>query len=104
MRTDTAPHPLPDPAFGFLAELARRLDGQPTAPADALAAVALLTATADPSRADRLHPGAGEPAALVERLAVWALHRVDADTVVLAHHLLTADAALAPLARPSVPC
>lgn len=79
---------LPDPAFPFLAELARRLDGRPTAPAEVLAAVALLTATADPERADRLRPGAAEPAALVERLAVWALHRVDAGTARLAHELL----------------
>ena len=94
---------LPTPAFPFLAELSAGLRDRPTAPPEALAAVTLLTASADPRRADRLRPGAGEPAALVERLAVWALHRVDAGTVLLAHELLLEgaqadmDAATAPV-------
>lgn len=50
--------------------------------------VSLLAAVADPDRARRLAVGAGEPAALVERLAVWALRRVDDETVTVAADLL----------------
>lgn len=79
---------LPDPAFPFMTQLSRQLKARSTASTEVLQAVGLLTATADPARAERLRPRAGEPPALIERLAVWALHRVDADTIVLAHQLL----------------
>ena len=83
---------LPTTAFPFLTELSARLRDRTTAPPEVLDAVALLTATADPDRALRLRPRSGEPAALVERLAVWALHRVDAGTVLLAHEVLRCGA------------
>lgn len=88
--TTTQRH-LPTPAFPFLADLTSRLDGRATATPDVLEAVALLTATADPRRADRLRPRPGEPAALVLRLAIWALRQVDAGTVLLAHSMLQQD-------------
>ncbi|HUG86665.1 MAG TPA: hypothetical protein VMM13_19000 [Euzebya sp.] len=97
---------LPDPAFRFLSQLSSQLDGRSSAPDDVLRAVGLLTATADPGRAARLRPRAGEPPALIQRLAVWALHRVDSDTIVLAHRLLQPPAPVValPAADQAVPC
>ena len=51
-------------------------------------AVTALTTAADPARADRLAVRPGEPAPLVERLAVWALRRADAEAMRAAHQLL----------------
>jgi hypothetical protein len=79
---------MPAAAFPFLSELSRVVRGHDHAPSGALAAVALLTASADPARAEALRPRPDEPPALVERLAVWALRQVDHDTIVLAHALL----------------
>jgi hypothetical protein len=82
------PRAMPDAAFPFLTDLHRALHGRAQVSPQVLDAVGLLTATADPDRAGRLRPGPTEPAALVERLAVWALRQVDEDSVVLAHALL----------------
>lgn len=65
----------------LLDALAGRLAGQTAPDSASLAAVTILTMAADPDRADRLRPGPGESTALVERLAAWALRRVDAPTV-----------------------
>ncbi len=97
------------PAFAFLVDLHARLDGRRYAPHEVLDAVAYLTSAADPDRAERLRPRAGEPAPLVERLAVWALHRVEDDVVVTAHALLAGElehavAPVAPPVRELVPC
>lgn len=54
-------------------------------------AVTLLTAAADPQRADRLAVQPGEPPALVERLAVWALRRAPDDAVSRAAQILDGD-------------
>jgi hypothetical protein len=97
----TTSRQLPTPAFPFLADLSSRLEGRETATPDVLQAVALLTATADPERADRLRPRAGEPAALVLRLAAWALRQVDAGTVLLAHSMLQHDDAVTPTMQPT---
>lgn len=54
-------------------------------------AVTALTTSADPARADRLAVRAGEPAPLVERLAVWALHHATDEAVVTAATILDGD-------------
>lgn len=82
-------------AFPFLAEIHRRTDGRSVAPKEVRDAVQVLTAAADPARADRLAPQAGEPASLVARLAVWALRQVGPEVIA------TADAVLR-CASPSI--
>lgn len=71
----------------LLDALAGRLAGQTVPDSASLAAVTILTMAAAPDRAERLRPGPGDSVALVERLAAWALRRVDAPTV---EHALTA--------------
>lgn len=89
-------------AFPLLSEIHRRLDGRDTAPAEVRDAVALLTAVADPERAARLRPGPGEPAVLVERLAVWALRQVGPQAVAAADAVLRRPVAM-PAPAASVP-
>lgn len=67
--------------FALLARIHALTDGTATTTPELRAAVATLTAAADPGRADRLAPRPGEPPVLVARLAVWALRRVEADAV-----------------------
>ena len=77
------PHPLTSAGIALLDALAPHLAGPVTTP-ESRRAVTVLTAAADPARADRLRPREGEPGPLVGRLAVWALHRVDDDVVAVA--------------------
>ncbi len=72
---------LDHPRFALAAAVARRLAGRRVADPLTLQAVAVLTASADPARAERLRPRANEPAPLVERLMVWALPLADDDAV-----------------------
>ncbi len=85
----TAPQFLDTARFDLLDRIVGRLrDGEVD---DATRrAVSLLTAVASPDRARRLAVLPGEPAVLVERLAVWALRRVDDETVTVAADLLAA--------------
>lgn len=86
----TAPQFLDTARFDLLGRIVGRLaDGEVD---DATRrAVSRLTAVADPDRAPRLAVRPGEPAVLVERLAVWALRRVDDETVTAAADLLAAS-------------
>lgn len=68
---------IPETGFRLLALLDHRCLGRRFAPPEVLEAVAVLTAAADPARAERLRPRPGEPPALIARLAVWALRQVD---------------------------
>lgn len=78
---------LDTPRIALLARLARRMhDGR--VPDEVRRAVDVLTSAADPVRADRLAVGPGEAAALVERLAVWALRRTTEDAVAAATGIL----------------
>ncbi len=88
--TATAPQVLDTARFDLLDRIVARLrDGEVD---DATRrAVSLLTAVADPDRARRLAVRPGEPTVLVERLAVWALRRVDDETVTAAADLLAAS-------------
>jgi hypothetical protein len=83
-----APQVLDRPRFALLAGIATRLAAAPSVDGSVLDAVAVLTADADPERAARLAPGPGEPPALVERLAVWALHRASDEAVATAGAVL----------------
>lgn len=94
------------PRFTLASAVARRLAGRRTADPLTLEVVAVLTAAADPARADRLRPRANEPAPLVERLMTWALHRADDDAVARAiamlddgPHLTAPPDVLAPVGR-----
>lgn len=88
--------------FSLAATVAGRVAGRRTADPVTRRAVAVLTASADPARADRLAPRPDEPAPLVERLAVWALPRASDDAVAHATCILAdpqpsgADATSAP--------
>lgn len=84
-------HTLDDARFALADRIARRVTGSTPADPATRAAVSELTASADPGRAERLAVRAGEPGALVERLAVWALHRAADDAVVRAGRILDAD-------------
>lgn len=86
--------------FQLLDRITRRLVGCRTADPTTRSAVAVLTASASPARADRLAPGPGEPSALVERLAAWALHRADDAAVARARAVL--DEQLDELRSPTV--
>lgn len=86
-----AHHPgmLDAPHSALLDRLAgRMLDGH--VPDDVRRAVDVLTAAADPRRADRLAVGPGEPPVVVERLAVWALRRTTDRAVATATRMLAA--------------
>lgn len=67
--------------FTLADAITRRLDGRDVADDLTLDAVAALTSSAAPERAERLAPGPAEPAVVIERLAVWALRRADDATV-----------------------
>jgi hypothetical protein len=82
------PPPLETPHFALLDRLVQRMARHDRVDARTREAVSLLTATADPRGADRLAVRAGEPPVLVERLAVWALKRVDTDAVARAAAVL----------------
>lgn len=86
----TAPQPLDSARFDLLDRIVGRLrDGEVD---DATRrTVSLLTAVTNPDRAPRLAVRPGEPAVMVERLAVWALRRVDDETVAAAADLLAAS-------------
>lgn len=86
----TAPQTLDTPRFDLLDRIVGRLrDGEVD---DATRrAVSQLTAVANPDRASRLAVRPGEPAVMVERLAVWALRRVDDEAVTVAADLLAAS-------------
>lgn len=86
--TALASRPLDSPRFALADRIARRVMGQTPVDPATREAVSLLTASADPDRAERLAIRPGEPGVLVERLAVWALHRVPDDAVALAGQIL----------------
>ena len=88
MESRTARPVLDAARFRLASRVAAPLVGQTRADDATLAAVAILTADADPARADRLRPRAGEPAPLVERLAMWALPRASDGAVARAHEVL----------------
>lgn len=96
-----ATHTLDSHHFALLDRIARRL--APGTPVDepTRRAVSLLTAAADPPRADRLAVRPGEPAVLVQRLAVWALRRVPDDAVASAAAILDDDGAPTATSRPA---
>lgn len=75
------PRPLDRPRFVLLDRLTRELSAAGRLTPAVRAAVDVLTADADPSRASRLALGPDEPPVLAERLAVWALHRAGDDAV-----------------------
>lgn len=81
-------HPLDTPHLALLDMIATRLAGHRVVDELTRQAVAILTADADPDRADRLAIQPGEPAPLVERLAAWALARAPDDAVEQARRLL----------------
>ncbi len=80
--------PLDSPRFALADRIARRVMGQRSVDLATRQAVSLLTADADPERAERLAVRPGEPGPLVERLAVWALHRASDEAVVRADRVL----------------
>lgn len=88
MNTTHTPPAISAAGFALLGTLARHLDGRRTAPASVRRSVAVLTAAADPGRAERLAPRPAEPAALVLRLATWALRQVDDEAVAAARAAL----------------
>lgn len=88
--TKRPPRGLDTPRFALLDRLARRLQDGAVDDTTTHAAVSLLTASADPDRADRLVVGPRDSAVLVERLAVWSLHRASDDAVGAAGRLLDA--------------
>lgn len=111
--TALASRPLDSPRFALADRIARRVMGQAPVDLATREAVSLLTASADPERAERLAVRPGEPGALVERLAVWALHRAPDAAVALADQILddagrpstSADVAVvAERPRDAVPC
>ncbi len=75
------------PQLALLDRLARRMAGGHV-PDDVRRVVDVLTAAADPGRADLLAVRPGEPAVLIERLAVWALHRTTREAVAAATRIL----------------
>lgn len=92
--TALTPRPLDNPRLALADRIARRLIGRSRVDTATREAVTLLTASADPGRAERLAVRPGEPGPLVERLAVWALRRVPDDAVARAERILDADALL----------
>ncbi|MEE8600845.1 hypothetical protein [Euzebya tangerina] len=87
-RTRRTPGTLSPAAFTLIGRIHALTDGQRVASPGLREAVAVLTAAAEPDRAERLHPRSGEPPALVARLAVWAARRVDDTTVLRASAIL----------------
>jgi hypothetical protein len=77
--------------FRYLSALVRRLEERGV-DAAVRRSVDLLTADAVPDRATRLAIRPSEPVVLVERLAVWALHRASKSAVVDAQTALESDA------------
>lgn len=86
--TSLASRTMDSPRFALADRIARRVMGQTPVDAPTREAVTLLTASADPGRAERLAVRPGEPGPLVERLAVWALHRASDDAVARADQIL----------------
>ena len=82
-----APHALDTPAFALLDRLVRRMAAEGVDDRTRRA-VDLLTTAADPDRAERFAIRPAEAPALVERLTVWALRRVDDAAVTLAADVL----------------
>lgn len=82
----------------LLGRLSRPMDGG-YVPDDVRRAVDVLTAAADPGRADRLAVRPREPAVLVERLAVWALRRTTEGAVADAMRILDGPGDSRPEAR-----
>lgn len=93
--------PLDTPRFALADRIARRVMGQRSVDTATREAVSLLTADADPERAERLAVRPDEPGPLVERLAVWALHRASDEAVARADQVLDSQppAAVPDLAR-----
>lgn len=84
------PRVLDSTHFALLGQLLRRM-AESGLSDEVRAAVDTLTASAHPARADQLALGPHEPTVLVERLAVWALHRASGDAIALAGRLLAGD-------------
>lgn len=80
-------HPLDTPHFALLDLIVRRLRDHGVTD-DVRLAVDQLTASAAPDRAGRLAVRPLESPVLVERLAVWALHRASPDAMGRATELL----------------
>lgn len=98
-RTRRTPGTLSPAGFRLIGRVHALTDGQSSTTPALREAVAVLTAAAEPDRAERLRPRSGEPPALVARLAVWAARRVDDATVARASAILdrSRDAELATL-------
>lgn len=97
----TAPQALDTARFDLLDRIVARLrDGEVDDVTRRV--VSQLTAVADPDRAWRLAVRPGEPPVLVERLAVWALRRVDDEAVTEAADLLAASPPHEAADRPAV--
>lgn len=86
--TSLASRTMDSPRFALADRIARRVMGQTPVDAATREAVTVLTASADPGRAERLAVRPGEPGPLVERLAVWALHRASDEAVTRADQIL----------------
>ena len=81
-------HALDTPHVALLDRLVRRMADRGHADTLTRFVVDGLTTAADPGRADRLATRATEAPAMVERLAVWALQRVNDATVARATAIL----------------
>lgn len=89
-----APHTFDTHHLVLLDRIARRLAGRGRTDDDVRDAVTLLTADADPVRADRLAVHPGESPVLVERLAAWALRHASDGAVEAANRILDGEAAV----------
>lgn len=76
--------------LALLQRVVRRMEAQRQVTDEVRRIVDLLTSAADPDRADGLAVRTGEPPALVERLAVWALHHTTDQAVAHATEILDA--------------
>ena len=81
------PHDLQPAHLRYLLALVRRLEAHGV-DATVRASVDVLTADAVPDRAARLAVRPTEPAVLVERLAVWAMHRASESALAEAREVL----------------
>lgn len=84
------PRVLDSTHFALLGQLIQRMREHGLSD-EVRAAVDTLTASANPARADQLAIGPNEPTVLVERLAVWALHRASEEAISSAGRLLAVN-------------
>lgn len=84
----TPTHTLDTHHFALLDRIVQRLSRGTPVDESTRRAVSVLTAAADPARADRLAVQPGEPAVIVERMAAWALRRAPDEAVAAAAAVL----------------